>query len=175
MSNQPEPQSVPKPISDKRSYLWAVAIPNIQFVSILLILAQTLVLIYWMIWPYNTIQIQKLEVLNSKVYTGDRLVLELHYCKPAQGHSIDELTADVQYSFHDDVAYNLLGQSVSWLPTGCGVSSEIIPVPMLPPGKYQVEMTRSYFVNPIRRVVVRILSNTFTVTEPCCRVKSEAQ
>jgi len=134
---------------------------NLALATMISILIQTCVFLFWLWWPYKLITINNLQVLGPQVVAGSRLVLKMDYCKP-RGFS-EDLVAQVQYSFHDDVGYGLLGQTSSWLLPGCGSSAEIVPVPMLPPGKYKLEVTRIYQVNFLRTVVVQAVSNEFQI------------
>ncbi len=135
----------------------------------LTLLLPMLVSLYWLWWPYNPVTIKKIQVAEPEIVTGTRLVVRMDYCKPKSFG--DDIVAQVQYAFHDDVGYGLLGQSSSWLLPGCGSTAEVIPVPMLPPGAYHLEMTRTYQVNLIRTIVVRAESNQFRVVLDCCSSK----
>lgn len=133
---------------------------RVSLIAVLFVLVYSIVGLFWLVWPYHIMTIQDLQVLEPEVVAGERMVLKMTYCKSSR---YDETEASVQYSFHDDLNYGVLGSTSGYIPSGCGVFEEVIPVPLLPAGVYTLEMIRNYRVNPIRSIIIKKTSNRFKI------------
>lgn len=126
-------------------------------VSMLLVCIQ----LYWSLYSYkNVFKFNKpIKVLSEHIISGSWLVYEINYCK---GDAYSDMYADVQISFVDHIVNNT-PMTRSGMAIGCRVENQFEAVPPVPPGKYYLEMTRQYQVNPIKKVTVFSRSQEFEI------------
>ncbi len=116
---------------------------------------------YWLFYPAHPMQIKSLTVKPLELQPGTYAEMEMDYCKT--GH----LAADVRLSFVNDTISPIADPYPEPLEPGCKVSTLWVKIPdNLGSGAYNIEMTRTYQVNPIRWVTVRAVSNGFHILKP---------
>lgn len=129
-----------------------------------LILIGTFILIvgYWLVYPYDVMQIKTIHILTHTVEVGELMEYRMDYCKSQQ---FANLNARVQHSFTDELIHNMPSEyEYGPLPPGCTSTVIALIVPPVPPGIYKLGMTREYKVNLMRTVMVSAVSDVFKVT-----------
>ena len=117
------------------------------------------VMIFWMVYPYKTIEFkdEKFYVSTKEVKQGDAIKFVARYCK------YTHLPALVARSFMNDIFYAIPYVTTN-RPTGCDDSVIAVKVPQeLPAGTYYLKTRYIYQVNPIRTIVVEMNTDDFTV------------
>lgn len=118
-------------------------------------------LYYLAFFPFKTIEIKNLpfKVDQLVVEPGETITYEVDYCK------YTDRPAEVIHSFVDGFTYSLpVGQSN--LPKGCGVTRLGIVVPeTINPGRYRINTTLTYKLNPLRNDTVSLGSQYFEVVK----------
>lgn len=117
------------------------------------------VLIFWEVYPYNVLTINKrpLEVVNREVKIGEILQYRLDYCKNK------DYRVTIKRKFQDGLLYALPDIETT-NPVGCRVQTIGLEIPhSLPPGEYIMLTEYVYRVNPVRDVVYRTHTEKFTV------------
>jgi hypothetical protein len=118
--------------------------------SILMGTALILLVTFWMNYPYTPIVFQDKEfpIGNTIVKRGEMLFYTANYCKK------NNLPAKVTRSYMNSIIY-VTPTTITNRPSGCNslIIGTIVPSE-LPPGKYFLEMSYQYQVNPIRKVTV---------------------
>jgi len=137
-----------------RDKLWV----NI-FIS--LILVYSLVVCYWLFYPYCPLVESPIKIMNSdkKVPQNGMLVYKIKYDKKMDIHGIltRKLINDFKIEYSD---------VITTAPIGPDEDQINLPFPdYAPPGKYNLWWSVSYKVNPIRSVHVCVMSEEFEVTK----------
>jgi hypothetical protein len=119
---------------------------------------------YLAFWPIKTIEVIGHDQIlnpNKQVRIGAALVYKVKYCKylDVEAHVHRTLAGTINYPLPD---------STNHIPTGCRTAvsrNTIIPVGVAP-GKYRLQLTASYHVNPVRTIEVSHFSEEFEVLPP---------
>ena len=103
----------------------------VSFATLFVALGMLLLVLYWSLYPYNPLTINKspLAVSKSVVKAGDGLVYTLDYCKN------DDLPVTITNEFVDGIVFTTQDLSAS-NKKGCNIINVLIEVPKsLPSGK----------------------------------------
>jgi hypothetical protein len=118
---------------------------------------------YYMFFPRvpiklnHPIYVKETTLLANRAFT--KIYFTMDYCKS----QVDLFNlAETHYALKDGISYDLPGTYTEFLPAGCHVITEILIVPMLTEGKYQLEMYR-FYRTPLRDTIVTSISNIFQV------------
>jgi hypothetical protein len=139
----------------------------VVLVALLIIFASGCgVLIYWLNWPYNPIEIHSIEILNlnKTVEQGGTLAYHIKWTKytDKQGVVRRYFVNSHKFPLDDDDG------SIGSAPKGPGEADIFMPVPNNNPcGKGRMQFTSTYLMNPIRPVTAPIIpaySDEYTVT-----------
>lgn len=123
--------------------------------ALVLTIAQILLIAYWLLWPYDIFTFTKpIEVVSTRVVSGNYLVYRLNYCKSAK---YADYHADVQLVFVDHIL-NYTPVVREGLAVGCHEEDVYLPMAKLPAGSYKLIIYREYKINPIR--IVRYTSES---------------
>lgn len=144
------------------SYWTSVRVTGLHiltFIFLFICAAFILVVGYWLIRPYDVLQIKGVRVLTPTVEAGDLFEYAMDYCKDAQ---YGPLYARLQHSFTDGLIYNMPVE-YGPLPPGCHTTIVTLVVPVLPEGNYRLQIRREYNVNRIRTVTVDYMTGVFHV------------
>lgn len=132
------------------------------YLALLLVLMRILLTLGWEIWPYEVIKFNRpIRILTEHVVPNGELIYEMDYCKSER---FKDTHATVTHSFVNHLVHNA-PTTLSQLAAGCHVVIFGLPMPLLPPGEYQLEMVRTYRVNPIRTVTVKSITAPFMVND----------
>jgi len=130
----------------------------ISFGTLAIGIGFVLTILFWLVYPYDVVDINTLELLTTSAPQGSNLILRLDYTKHLP------LPARVVRSFQDGIVF-VTPTLESNIPTGDNVLIREVPVPeSLPPGVYSLHTDMEFKVNPIRSVNVEYTTETFTVT-----------
>lgn len=136
----------------------------IIYISAIMTFAGFLTLWFYLFVPEHPITLnQDIYVEQANIVANGartKIVFSLNYCKSAS--RLNEI-ASVHYAIKDGLSYNIPGEFMEYLPAGCHVVREIIQVPELSPGRYQLEMYR-FYRGPLRETLVRSISNFFDIS-----------
>lgn len=150
-----ETHTTPAKIS--RTEIWII------YVSSVITFAGFLTLWFYLFIPAKPIVLNHDIKVEQAIVEAEgartRIVFALDYCKN-NIHLTD--LAEVHYSIKDGMSYDVPGTFVEYLPAGCHVVKEILIVPELTPGRYQLEMYR-FYKGPLRETLVQSLSNYFDI------------
>lgn len=137
----------------ERNWLRVIGYPtSIIFVAFVILIT------YWLVYPYKTIEITGSRLLETDVKAGDAIHYELDYCKYTKKHAL------LTKSFVDGVVYRTVTK-VSNVPCGCGTAIIAVDVPdHLPPATYYIRADILYKMNPIREIEVQYETDRFNVT-----------
>lgn len=127
---------------------------------ILSMLALVLLVGYWLLYPYNPIEFKNLPhvVENKQVNSGDHLIYIVEYCKNST------VVPVASKYFTDGLIYAIPDTLATVKEVGCGQSRVQVYVPRaLPKGKYFIEASYRYQVNPIRYIDVVTRTEQFEV------------
>ena len=133
----------------------------LSVVTFILTITLALWISYLLWYPDNLIIIknsQSLPVSQLTYNTGDRIVYTLDYCKTRN------ITGSVSRALVDD--YRLTFEDVnSNLETGCHVVkiNEIVIPEFTQPGTYHLEITGTYQINVLRKLVVELRTVNFNI------------
>lgn len=115
---------------------------------------------YWSFCPYKTIDFKGDYIFDKSEYRqGEVAYYTVKFCK----YSEAPVTVNKQYI--DGLIFTV-DSPRAVLAQGCHTTKVPITIPdTLPTGKYQLKVTASYKVNPIRIITKVNYSNWFTVKE----------
>ena len=133
----------------------------ISSLTLFLMLVALCVVIFWMIYPYRPLIFKdaKLRLDNKIVQREGTLSYKVSYCKNTTS------SASLTRSFVDDIVYST-STLITNRPDGCNKMNVEVEIPHnLPLGKYYLENTYVYKVNPIREVTVKIRTEQFEIIE----------
>lgn len=131
----------------------------ISYVTIAVALLFTIVVFFWLLFPYKTIEFNTdvAKVQNKQVERGDYLYYEIDYCK------YTDKEAKLTRSFIDGVKYDI-PDGYSDVEKGCAVRVIQIYIPRgIGTGTYMIKQVRHYEVNPIRTIDVVHFTEQFEV------------
>lgn len=133
-----------------------------SFVSVLLALGVTILILFWEFWPYKTLEFKqdKFPIINKTIHAGDLLFYSVDYCK------YTDLPALVARHIVNGYDYTMT-PTVTDRPVGCHsvIISFILPKET-PPGKgYHADMIYQYQVNPLRTILIKHSTENFEVLE----------
>jgi hypothetical protein len=117
-----------------------------------------IVVVYWLVFPYKTIEFKAPYQTEKTTYVqGDHTYYTVNYCK------FTTAKAGIVKEFVDGLVFTV-DSPQAILPVGCREMQVPMTIPdSLPPGRYQLRNTVTYFVNPIRSISITHFSNWFTV------------
>lgn len=135
--------------------------------SALIIVAVALAtILVWLFWPYSIITYEPptdypiVAGVDSEnnVEQGGAIVYAFDYQKET------DIIPEVNRRFIDGLVFQAAEGAID-LPRGRGRALVETPIPeTLPPGTYYLEITRTFKMNPIRKVEIVSRTETFTVT-----------
>ena len=126
-----------------------------------------LTILFWLLYPYKIIEYTPDDNYNiiygvnekNEVEQGGKIAYEFDYVKTT------DIVPKISRRFVDGVVFNAADGGVI-LPKGSGHAIVETDIPeTLPPGTYQLEILRSFQVNPIRTIEVVDKTEEFTVIE----------
>jgi hypothetical protein len=116
---------------------------------------------YLAFWPVKTIEVignDKILNPNKQVRIGDALIYQITYCKytKAEAHIHRTLAGQITYPLPD---------STNNIQPGCrtAISRNTIIPEGISPGRYRLELTATYHVNPLRAIDVSHHSESFDI------------
>lgn len=117
--------------------------------------------VYWIVYPYKTVVFNKeeFEITTPVVKQGGFVHYLNDYCK------FIDLPAKVTRSFINGLIY-VSPSTIVNRPKGCNSFDIAVKIPEeLPPGKYQMEMSYQYQINPVRVITIKHNTEEFEVRE----------
>ncbi|MBU0847061.1 hypothetical protein KKH23_07695 [Patescibacteria group bacterium] len=136
-------------------------LPRMAFVTLFTTAFIIALVAYWMFYPYRLVEFETpMEVINSPVRRGEVVNYRLKFCK----------FTDLQPVISRRLINNFTIALPSLSPQsgkGCVdlISSSTIVPAHLPAGKYKLEMSSSYQVNPLRVITIPYETEEFDVIE----------
>jgi hypothetical protein len=117
-----------------------------------------ILMLVWALYPYQTLKVWDVKVLNPVVQQGSTLVFTQKYNKETNA------PGTVTRHFVDGISFDA-GTTPADAKAGSGVSMKAIPVPTtLPAGKYHIRTIVTFKVNPIREITYEYRTPSFLVT-----------
>ncbi len=116
---------------------------------------------YWYNYPYKTLVFNDsvFPVITKTVKQGGTLKYTSKYCKFVR------LPAVTSRSFANDLVFSTPEMTTD-RESGCHTIIVAVPIPReLPGGKYHLENTYTYRVNPIRTIVIKHNTEDFIIIE----------
>lgn len=116
------------------------------------------ILAFWAWNPYKTIEFNSLYQTEKTIYfQGDKTFYVVDYCKYTNAR------ASITKEFIDGLVFQV-DSPQAILTHGCKSQEVPMTIPdTLPPGKYRLRNTVTYYVNPIRSISKTNYSNWFEV------------
>lgn len=161
------PQSLPSngvKRSLARSFLY-----HFLYVAVVIIGFAYVTVMIWEFYPYNVLELKKepLTILTPLVPINGTLEYRMEYCKESR---YSELHSVTELAFVDHLIH-LMPSYVGPIPVGCHVGETggvvfTISVPKITPGKYHLDMQRTYKVNPFRTITIKASTEDFIVYDP---------
>lgn len=123
------------------------------------VLIYSLVVAFWLLWPYDPITVQPIRIVNSckEVQQGGVLIYELEYHKRTDktGRVARHLVDTYTITYAPSLGINTVGK---------GIAKTHLPIPKYAtPGIYFLRWSVTYEVNPLRKVTVTVDSEKFLV------------
>lgn len=118
-----------------------------------------LLVAYWLVAPYTVLTFGKENniLLTKTIKSGGYLQVQRDFCKKAP------LTANISRQFIDTLKYDAPAITSNEL-VGCRKDILYIYIPKaLPAGKYYIQDTYIYKVNPVRTVEYTLKTEVFTI------------
>ena len=118
-----------------------------------------ILLLVWELYPYKTVtyNTERFKVINKEVKQGGFLLYDVDACK------YTDQKPEVDAIFVDSIKY-LSAEQFAKLAQGCRITRVERKIPAtLPVGRYHLEITVSYKVNPIRTIVKVMETDEFQV------------
>lgn len=131
----------------------------ISSLSIFSALVSMILVFFWMLYPYKTLEFQDevFPVVKKVVNRGEMVYYTSNYCK------FFNFPALVTRSFINEIIY-VTPSTITNRPSGCHTIKIGVVVPKeLPPSNYKLEMTYQIEVNPIRVITIKEDTEMFTV------------
>lgn len=132
----------------------------ISYGTIIVALLFMVTVFYWLLFPYKPIEFPVLPhfVENKQVLSGEYLIYYVEYCK------YSKVTPIADKTFNDGIIYSIPQVIATEKSIGCGTSKIQIYIPRgLPKGKYFIESTYRYKMNPLRTIDVKTKTEQFEV------------
>ena len=134
----------------------------IGYITVLTALALVSVLLFWLLYPYEPVIINRepLEVVTKQVKAGDYLYYKVDRCR-----NNDSVVIIATYLVdHIQIPYPTTSVRGT---IGCEIKEYNILIPAnAVPGAYTLHFTYEFQVNPIRRIINDVQSEPFEVL-PC--------
>jgi hypothetical protein len=118
-----------------------------------------IVFLYWSLYPYKTVEYrtEKFKVVTKEVRQNGILLYDVDACK------YTNVKPEVDAIFVDSIKY-LSAEQFAKLIEGCRITRVERHIPeSLPLGKYHLEVTVRYPVNPIRTIIKTTSTEDFIV------------
>jgi hypothetical protein len=116
--------------------------------------------LWWTVYPYKTVEFKTdtFKVINKEVKAGGLILYDVDACKyTTQKPEVDAI-------FVDSIKY-LSAEQFAKLAEGCRITRVERHIPQsLPSGRYHLEVTVRYPVNPIRTIIKTMETDEFEVT-----------
>ncbi len=118
------------------------------------------VVIYWLFVPSVPITFEKpFKVEQKEVKSGGYLFYEVKYCK------YTKIIPEISKTFVDGILYTIAPAPAVENPLGCHTNRVQQYIPKaIPVGKYYIDITYHYQLNPLRHHDVTVQTEEFTVT-----------
>lgn len=127
------------------------------YITAISLLACISVVMFWLLYPYKTLEVYNVNLLTKEVRGNDFLMYELEHCKFTDKQAI------LSKSFVDGIVYRAL-PTISNVPPGCGIVTIAVRVPdTLSPGEYYLKADALYKVNPIREIDIQYSTERFKI------------
>ena len=133
---------------------------SISYLVIVIALLFSVVIFYWLLFPYRTIEFNVLPhiVENKQVKSGEYLVYQVDYCK------FTSVVPTISKYFADGLLYSTPETIATIKGKGCGKNRVQVYVPKgLPVGKYRMETIYRYQVNPLRSIDIKTTTEEFEI------------
>lgn len=129
---------------------------QVIFISALVLLS---LFLYWSLYPYKTIEIKDIRLIDKEIGSTELLGLEIDYCKYIDRKAV------VERVFEDGLYFP--GSPIeSNEPKGCRTVVRYMDVPKcLLNGQYRLKLRWTYDVNPVRDISVEEYTDYFNVID----------
>jgi len=115
-------------------------------------------IIFWEFYPYKTVKIKNVTVLNTEVQQGSTLSIKLDYDRYTDIDSI------IIRQFKNGIVFTTPAMEATGEPGHYDRLIEVSIPGTLPPGEYTLTTNATFKVNPIRDMTVKWVTSKFTVT-----------
>ena len=133
---------------------------TLSMISVLFAMGVTILILFWEFYPYQPLVLNKptFPMITKTVYPGNLLTYQVDYCKYM---NLSAMITRHVINGYDYTMPTVLGDKT----TGCGVSNISFTLPKETPSgvKYKLEIIYKYQVNPLREIVVKEVTDPFTV------------
>ena len=132
----------------------------LSLLTIVLFNLLVLTIVYWLVKPYNPIDIkQPVKLDNTRVKSGGYLIYTVEYCK------YTKITPTVTRYFVDGITYLIAeNQIATKKELGCGKNTMQLYIPKaLPKGEYKLQIIFRYQMNSLKKVDVSVFTETFII------------
>jgi hypothetical protein len=112
---------------------------------------------FWWFYPYQVISVDNAKMTAPVVYQGQTTTYTDDYKK------LLDIPSEATRAFVDGIVYDA-GSYETNLPVGSGHIIRPVTIPdTLPPGRYHLQITLRYKVNPLKTVIYQFSTDEFTV------------
>lgn len=112
----------------------------------------------WAAFPYKTLEIKGIHLVERSVKAGGMLHYTVNYCKYI------DAPAETSRAFINGIVFTT-PTLITNNPTGCYQNVHRIEVPSeLPSGTYKIRSVYTYQVNPIREMSITSVTESFKIT-----------
>lgn len=119
------------------------------FVFLFLCASILLMIVFWLFFPYKTIDVKEVVIHDHELQRGGELKYSIDFCKYTKKPAL------VEKEWVDGVVFKVPA-FVHDSSKGCHVVTPVMEVPtVLPDGAYKLEILYIYQVNPIRQIIVK--------------------
>ena len=131
---------------------------NFMMLMLAVCFALVLFMFYWLLRPYNILDIKEpMAVENKVIEAGKQVEYEIDYCK----------YMDLEARIIKNI-YNGSGRTLEIITTraeaGCAVGHGRVTIPAdVEPGEYHIQLIFTYYPNPIRKVEYTHQTEKFVV------------
>ena len=116
------------------------------------------VFLYWMLWPYKTVDILHVSLVTPGVKAGGVLIIKLDFCNHRDTPRV------VAKQLYDSRVISLPEVTAPGGAPRCGSVNTTTPIPTDSlPGKYFMRVNTSLKVNPLRTINVKYQTPEFVV------------
>lgn len=131
----------------------------ISWIIIACMMSTLSLLIYWMFFPIQVMDICETKIITPKVKPGQFFIYELKYNKHL------DIPGDIDRRLVDHISIPLISHEGFRREMGKNISQVHVWIPnQVPPGTYRLHTTISYDINPMRTVRVSYNTPQFEVT-----------